>query len=470
MGAWCEAEGYPLAFGLFDGRSVFANTTKQPNTLWFSQSNDLLNFKLNSWVEGVSEVEDNNAITVTLNATQIEPIYWLSGQRKLVVGTAGGQWVVESSGAVVTPSDISAKQHTEASAGNLAAIRVNEVTLFADRSQREISDIGFRFDDDAFVATDLTILADHIFRSKIEGMAYQRRPLSNAWCRRADGRISVLSYNRQHNVLGWAPQILGGSFGAGDAVVESVAVIPGAVVAGGRLFDSDERGEVWAIVKRTVNGGTVRYIEVFEGNFEGPLREDYTTEALWRTAVIAAQKDAVYSDSAVVYDGSAITAVTGYDHLEGETVEVLADGIPIGTKTVASAGFTLSTAASKITGGLAYTHKYESLKMAVGAQQGTSVNKRKVVSHVGLILLDSGKFSVTSVSYDDQDGRREKGLYETTFDNTAVSGTTPVFSGETEPIALEGVWSSDERIYVQGSAPLPFTILGLAPRIDTKER
>ena len=51
--------------------------------------------------------------------------------------------------------------------------------------------------------------------------------------------------------MGWHRQILGGAFGSGQPVVESVATIP---------TDSNE-DELWMIVKRTVNGATRRHIE-----------------------------------------------------------------------------------------------------------------------------------------------------------------------------------------------------------------
>ena len=180
-----------------------------------------------SFVEGAITVEDDDAIDKTIDSAQLDPILWFNGKRQLVVGTAGGQWIVDSDGAVVAPNDTSAKQHTAVSSGDIQHASINEITIFTDRSQRELHDLGFKLDDNSFVATDLTILADHIFRSKCEQLSYQRRPYSTVWSRREDGRLAALSYNRQHDVLGWSQQILGGSFGSGDAVVTSEASIPG---------------------------------------------------------------------------------------------------------------------------------------------------------------------------------------------------------------------------------------------------
>jgi hypothetical protein len=281
--------------------------------------------------------------------------------------------------------------------------------------------------------------------------------------------LAALSYNRQHDVLGWTQSIIGGTFGSGDAVVESLAVIPGAEDAN-QQYDSDERDELWMIVKRTVDGGTVRYVEFMEKTLEGPLREDYTTEALWKAAVLTEQRDSFYVDSGLTYDGAEATVISGLDHLEGETVKVLADGKVIADKTVSSGAITLATAAAKVHVGLGYTHSYESLKIAVGARAGTSVNKVKIITGIGVVLLDCGPFKITTVDYD-ENGRRQHTLYDIKI-LSAISDPNEaiaLYTGETGA-STDGAYSGDARLYCQGDAPLPFTLLGLAPEVDTVDR
>ena len=60
----------------------------------------------------------------------------------------------------------------------------------------------------------------------------------------------------------------------------------------------------------TVDGATVRYIEVFERRFDP----------------CCAQEDAFFVDCGLSYDGSSATAVTGLSHLEGEAVQIYAGG------------------------------------------------------------------------------------------------------------------------------------------------
>ena len=82
-------------------------------------------------------------------------------------------------------------------------------------------------------------------------MAYQEEPNSIVWCVRADGQLLGFTYQREQQVTAWHRHIFGGSFGSGNAVCESVEVLP----------TDDSEYQVWVIVKRTINGATKRYVE-----------------------------------------------------------------------------------------------------------------------------------------------------------------------------------------------------------------
>lgn len=467
FGAFGGEQGYPKVAGFIDGRLVLANTTEAPQSLWLSQSADLENMQPDSFTDGTQTVEDTDAIAVTLNSKRIDPILWLAEVNDLIMGTAGAQWSMDSIGGVVTPSDIFAKTNSALPSGDMEVLGVNQALVFADNTKRELYEMAYSTEESGYIPTLLTVFADHIFTSPAHILAFQRRPLSIIWAPRDDGRIATLSYNRQHQVLGWSQQILGGSFGSGDAVVEHIAVIPGASDTS-QVNNSDERDEVWLIVKRTINGSTVRYIEVLEGEFEGPLREDYSTNQLWWTAVTTAQKDAFYVDCGITYDGVGATTITGLSHLEAATVKVLADGKIHPDCTVSSGQITLNYSASIVQVGLAYTSKYLSLKLPAGSQAGTAVNKQKSITGCGVVVLDSGPLDIASVDHDDQTGRTIHDLK--TFDfrmltNTTLSDAVPVYSGEGYK-SLDSTFSTDPRIYIETDEPLPMTILGFAPNID----
>jgi hypothetical protein len=471
LGAWSERTGYPSVGGFYQSRTLVANHTTEPQTLYFSQSADLENFRPDSFVSATLQTEDDDGLKYTLAATQIDPIHWIAGQRKLILGTAGGQWIGESQGVTITASDREFTKHADVRAKAADPVSIGDSVVFIEQSGRQVHDLGYQFEPDAFVSADLTILADHLFRqSGCEELRYQRVPYPTVWARRADGRILPLSYNRRQDIVGWAQAILGGSFSSGEPVVESVAVKPGSDDSS-QDYASDERDEVWLIVKRTVDGSTVRYIEVMEGYYEGRVREEYDTESAWETAVKSDMVDAFYVDSGITYSGSATTTITGLDHLEGEEVAILADGRVHPRKTVSSGQVTLDYEASTVQVGLPYKWEFETLKLPFGTQSGSGIAKRKTLHACGIVLMDSGKFTVGVASYDRLDGRQVHQTHEIDFlrSGLATDEAVPLFTGEVH-VELETTTYRDQRIYIEDESPLPFTCLAIAPQIAAREK
>lgn len=467
FGAFGGTQGHPKCMGFFDGRLILANTVGKPQSFWTSQSADLQNMRADSFIDGVLTVEDNDAIVATLNSKRVDPILWLGELDTLIFGTAGAEWRVQTFGTVITPSDIGAKVNSAIPCGDKELVQVSQSIIFTDKTRRELHEMSFSTEEGGYIPELLTILSDHILNSPAHQLVYQRRPDSTLWCPRDDGRMATLAYNRQHQILGWSQHTIGGSFSGGDAVVEHAAVIPGKAASGSQTYDSDERDEVWLVVKRTINGSTKRYIEVLEGQFEGPLREDYDTEREWWTAMQAAQVDAFYVDSGITYSGASTDTITGLDHLEGETVKVWGNGEVLADATVSSGSIGLQKSVTKAQVGLGYKHKYLSLKLPTGAQAGTAINKAKAITACGVVVLDCTTFKIASVDHDKYVGRKIHKLYDISFrpESMGLTETIPLATGETNK-SLDSTFGDDPRIYIESEAPGPFTLLAVAPMLQ----
>jgi hypothetical protein len=241
-------------------------------------------------------------------------------------------------------------------------------------------------------------------------------------------------------VVGWTRQILGGSFGAGDAVVESIITIPG-----NSATSSEERDEVWMIVKRTINGATKRYIEFLE--------KDYETGDT--------QADAFYVDCGLTYTGSATTSITGLDHLEGETLKTFVDGA-IGPDVVVSGGaIELQDAGSTVQVGLPFQHKLVGLKIEGGAAAGSALGQDKAVSGIIFDVINSH-----TVEFGPEGGPFDKFDFREVADpmDTAVG----FFTGEAfkEFDADVGV---DVRWEIRSSDPTPFTLRAAISEVQTDD-
>lgn len=470
LGKWSETTGYPETAAFFQSRIVAGNTELDPQVVEFTQTGDLENFRPDTFASGTSQTQDDDALSYQIASEEVNDIAWMTGRRKLIIGTGGGQFIAESQGAALKATDISITPHSDIPCKQVAPIALEHAVIFIEASGRQVYDLGFQLDDDSFVAADLTILADHMLRSPAQEAALQRRPLQTVWVRREDGRLAVLAYNRKQDIVGWSHRIMGGSFGSGAAVVESIATIPGAD-DDDQVFPSGERDEVWMIVKRTINGSTRRYIEFLEGYYEGVLREDYATEAAWQAAVKSHMQDAFYVDCGATYEGSATATITGLDHLEGQTVAVLADGRIHTNEVVASGAITLDFEVEKAQVGLPYTSEFETLKLPFGTQSGSGVGKVKSIAHVGLCLLDSGPVEIALVTYDEEEGRIVRESHEKDWlrDGQAFDEPIPLFTGETH-IGLDGTARRDVRVFIASESPLPLTCLAISPQMSGAEK
>ncbi len=460
LGAWSAATGYPQAVAFFEQRACYAKTTNQPQTFWMSQSADLENMRPDSRDSGANTVQDDDALDFTMAAERVDVIQWLSPGAKLVIGTSGGEWIVQSDGPVVTPTDISVKRQTTHGSAPLPAVRVGPTALFLQRARRKIREFTYDFQVDGYQAPDLTILSDHVSQPGLVEMDYQEEPDSVLWCVRADGQLACMTYRRDEDVIGWTRQVLGGSFQGGNACVESVAVIPGSDDAG-QVLSSADRDEVWVIAKRTLGSATCRIVEFFERAFVGPDPHAYATGAAWRAAMLTAQRDAFYVDCGLTYDGAATTTVSGLDHLEGETVKVLADGAVHPDRTVSAGAISLQAPVSKVQAGLGYAHTYECLKIDAGASAGTAVGRTKRIHGLTLVLLDS-----TGTGIGPDRGHLTPLEFREVAD--AMDSAVPLFTGE-RYVELEGDYQLDARFVIRNDAPGPFALLAVAPALKTNE-
>tara|TARA_R100000234_G_scaffold27548_1_gene15871 strand:+ start:159 stop:2453 length:2295 start_codon:yes stop_codon:yes gene_type:complete len=429
LGAFSTTTGFGRTVAFYEQRLVIGGTATQPQTLFFSQSGDFENFE--------SGTDNTSALVYTIGSNQVNVIRYLSSIQQLIVGTSGGEFIVRASGQdePLTPTNTQIKQQTTYGSSNIQPMQVGNAVLFVQRAKRKIREMIFSNDVNAFSAPDMTILAEHITAGGITEMAYQQEPDSVAWCVRADGQLACMTYRREEQVVAWHRHIIGGVFGSGDAVVESVATIPG---------DLDE-DQVWVIVKRTIGGATKRYVE-YLSNF------DFGTDI----------EDAFFVDSGLTYSGSSATVISGLTHLEGQTVAVLANGSSHPNKTVSSGSITLDRSATKVHIGLPFNSELETLRIDGGSAIGSSQGKVKRIADVTVRLYRTVGLKV---------GTSSSQLDRVPFRSSADSMDKAVslFTGDKQ-IEFNGGFDNDATIFLQQDQPLPMSILAIYPTLTVFDK
>jgi len=421
------SNNYPSVVTFFEQRLVFANTNNNPQTIWFSKTADYNNF--------TTGTNADDALIYTIASNQVNAIRFLTATRVMTIGTAGGEFVVSTTNdGPITPTTTLIRKYSNYGTAQIDPVQVADVTLFVQRGNRKVREFRYVGDIDAsgYTAPDMTILAEHITEGGITEFAYQQEPDSVVWALRSDGVLLGMTYRREEQVVAWHKHTIGGAFGSGSAIVESIATLP---------TDTGE-DELYMIVKRTINSQTKRYVEklnVF----------DFGTAAT----------GSFFVDSGLSYSGSAVTSLGGIYHLEGATVSILGNGGSHADKSVSSGAVSLDISATTAAIGLGYTSNLQTLRLESGSVDGTSQGKPKRIHHITLRLFRTVGLEVGSSSDDiDRVPFRDSSM--------AMDQAVSLFTGDKD-IEFSGGFEEDERIYVRQSQPLPLTVLALYARMNT---
>jgi hypothetical protein len=437
LGAFSDTTGHPSCVTFYEQRLVFAGTSDQPQTLFFSRSGDYENMHENRG----GTVAADDAMIYTIASNQVNVIQSLKATRTLIILTSGGEFTLnsDSTGTAVSPTNINIKKQSNYGASNIDALSVGNATLFVQRAKRKLRELAYNFDTDGYVAPDMTILAEDVTLSGLDELTYQQEPHSIIWGIRGDGVLVGLTYQRSEQVVAWHQHKLGGSFGSTThGIVESVISISG------NSYNRTDEDQLWVIVKRTINGVTRRYVEYFT-----PFQFDSSLTQFQ------------FVDSGLSYSGSATSTLTGLDHLEAQSVTVIANGSTHPNKTVSSGSITLdrTTTAAKI--GLGYTSTLQTMRLDVGSQDGTSQGKTKRIFDVTLRFYETVGAKV---------GPDTSNLEEIPFRSSAASMdvAVPLFTGD-KKIEFRGNFETDGYLFVIQDQALPMTVLSLYPRLITND-
>jgi len=419
-GSFSTKNGFPRAVAFYEERLYFAGTTAQPQTIFGSVTADFENH--------TPGTEDDAAINVTIASDQVNVIKHMVPGRFLQIMTTSAEFTLSggTGTTAVTPTNVNVLRETTFGSGDVRPLRAGASTIMIQKGGEKVKEVTFSLDTDGLVGRDLTVLGEHLARGGLTDMVWQQEPELVLWFVRGDGTLIGLSYDPANNTIGWHQHPLGGS-----GVVESITAIP-----------SGTEDQVYLSVKRTINSSTVRHI-VF-------MKSIYFNQDVG---------DGFYVDSGITYDGSATTSITGLDHLEGETVQILADGSTHADKTVSSGSITLDRSASKVHVGYSYDSLVETLRLEAGADDGIAQGKIKRIHGITARFLDTvGAELGPDTSNLDRLPFRDSSM--------AMDTAVPLFNGDKEIFFPSG-YENDAQVVIRQNQPLPMTIVAIMRRSNT---
>jgi hypothetical protein len=398
--AFSNARGWPVSVSFHQDRMVIGGSRDLPNGLWLSKSGDHFNFDLG---EGLPD----EAISFALAANDQPAIRSLLPDRQLKVFTSVGEWVV--SGEPLTPENIQVQQQSRIGSPRDRQVPPRDVdgaTLFAARNGREIREFLFVDTEQAYQAADLALLARHLVQDPVDQDFDQARRLF--LIAMADGSLASIAIYRIADIAAWTRQETAGS-------ILSVAA------AGGETF---------LLIERT------------NGIFIEQLDDQLTVDSGVRLSA---------PDPSLTW--------AGLDHLEGQTVAVLADDQVVEPAVVAGGQIALAEPARQVTIGLPFTHVIEPLPavLAPGRAVGQAATYRPV--RVTLRL-----FETQSLRIDTGDGLREIVLH-TVGGGPSDRDRSP-FSGDISLRALGWRRGADQPPWrIEQDTPLPCSLLSATTEV-----
>jgi len=462
-GAWSSRRGYPRAICIYQNRLCLAGTTYQPNGFWTSASADLENMR--------ESTLDNGAIVYEVSATKQNPILWLQDKNGVIAGTTGSVIRIfsQSNTSVLTAATIGSERQADAGSADMQPALVGDSIVFVDRNRRKVRDMIYDLQSDGFVSPELTVMAEHITDPGLIDIAVQSRPDNIVWFVRSDGQLISLTYNRNEGVVGWARHITDGKF-------KSVAVIPGT--------DEDQ---VWVAVDRTANGSGVIYIEQMQP-------QDWGTDP----------DDGWFVDSGLTYSGILTDTITGLEHLEGETVQVMvikgylysltspstvqygfgaygsgvypaysvddaspAEASPIDNSftevTVTNGEIVLSNLkVNRAIIGLPYTSTFLTFPIEVQTQSGFSIGYKKKIYEI-----DGCFYRTMTGQYGLKEQFTEPTMYDIMFSEwpDTTNGSNDPYTGMIR-LEVDSGWSDELQIKFVQSDPFPFNITAVQSKME----
>lgn len=410
-GSWSVKRGFPSCVAFYQDRLVAAATPSEPQTTWTSKTGNYVNFGTSS------PLEDTDSVSVNLPSRKMNGIKNLIALSEILAFTSASECGIGENGGVFSPTTVRTRTFGYRGSSGTEPVVVGNRAIMVQAMGSVVRDFGYDYAADGYTGNDLSIFSTHLFKDKsIREMAFQQEPDSLVWCVRSDGKALTLTYVKEQDVIAW-------SWHETDGLFESVCSIPG-----------NGQNDVYFVVKR----GEKRFIE-----------------RMSRRLPKTTSEEAFFLDSALTYRGAATTTISNLNHLEGKTVNVLADGFVIKGKVVVAGSITLPNPASIVHVGLPYTSDLQTLSVQVPMPDGSSYGRRVKIAEVNVSFLNSrgGFLGPDEESLDE--------MIELSGQN--LNDVKELYTGEFKQV-LGSNYDSGGTVFYRQTDPLPVTILSVMPK------
>jgi hypothetical protein len=403
---------YPSAVCYFQQRKCFGGTRKAPQNAWMSNSGteSMFNYSLPSL--------DTDAVVFRVAAQKADAIQHMVPMLELILLTSESEYaVVPANSSVVTPSSVSVSPQSYVGASNVQPTIVNTSMVYAASRGGHVRELGYTWTVNGYSTNDLSLRAAHLFDNlTIVDQAYSKAPWPIVWFVSSNGDLLGFTYIPEEQMGAWHHHHTEGTF-------ESIACVP-----------EGSEDVLYAVVKRTINGATVRYVERMQTRLFDNLADACLVDA-----------------SASQSFPNPVKQISGLTWLEGCTVAVLADGGVQATKVVTDGAITLDHAAKVIQIGLPYTSDLQTMP-AVMQVDGYGQGRTKNINKAWVKVNQSSSIFV---------GPDENHLTEIRQRTNEPWGSPPSLQSAELLVLTTPQWRQTGQVLIRQVNPLPLEVVGL---------
>lgn len=406
---WSTTRGFQKTGCFYEGRLVFGGTKSKPQSVFLSKSGSAFNFD-------IDEGDDDDAIFTTISSRKLNNIVDVFPGRNLQIFTDGSEFTVNIS--PVTPTTFTITPQTSHGSLNLEAKEIDGSTVFADRNGKSIKEYVFSFQEDAYTTRDTSVLSPELIKTPQDIAILGGTASDDAnwvFIVNNDGSASVLNTLRSQDINGFTEWTTSG-------FIEDVSVVD---------------DELYMVNKRTVGGTESNFIERWDFDF-------------------------LLDNSIKVVTTAPTSTVTGLEHLEGETVRVVADGSVLDDRTVTGGAITITTDEEDHTNfevGIGFVPELKGMPISTNIGSGQNAMRRKKLVRMNVRVLDTFGLEIEGIP-----------VAVRNFDVAASSplNTPPEEkSGIIDDVLNTAGWQRDEMPLFTVPDPTPATILNIEYEVES---
>lgn len=411
-------DNYPGAVTYFEQRRCFAGTVKNPQAVYMTRTATESNLAVSN------PSNSGDAVSFTIKAQQQNAIRHLVPLGDLLAFSVSGVWrVYANNNGAILPSTVAARPQTYYGSSDVAPQLTGNNCLYIETNGRGVRDISYSNDAQGYTSDNRSVMAPHLFQGyTLVDMAFTKSPDAILWCVRSDGALLSMTYVPEHQVFAWTQHQTDGAF-------ESVCVVA-----------ENNEDVLYAVVRRVVNGSTLRYIERMSSR------------------QFATQSDAFFVDAGATYSGAPVSTLSGLTWLEGKTVVALADGAVVQDLVVTGGAIALPVAASKVHVGLPYVTEMQTLPLAIENMPAGGQGTQKAINNAYVRVNRTGLLQV---------GPTTARLVDVPTRTNEPYDSPPRLISEQVDLMVDPDWGEDAQLWIRSDTPTPLTVSSITMDVAT---